>query len=185
MDTRIENWHTEIDQIISLFEKSFSNLDEQQLNWKPNPEGWSIGEVIEHLIKTSNSYFKIPETIKDPNFKPSIFSNFPFIANMIGNMILKSVHPNAKRKVKTFNAFTPNISNVDSNILENFIDTQKQLHNLIHENEESILSRKIIPSPVSKHIVYHFDTVIDILVNHQKRHFNQASNVLKEMKKNG
>ena len=36
----------------------------------------------------------------------------------------------------------------------------------------------VVPSPVSNYIFYHFDTVIDILINHQKRHLNQAQNIL-------
>ncbi len=75
--------------------------------------------------------------------------------------------------------FEPKQSDIEINILGKFEETQKKLHLFINENRELIVSKTILPSPVSRHIVYHFDTVIDILVNHQKRHFIQAENVLK------
>lgn len=185
MNTRIKDWHNDIDENTALFVNNFKNLSEHELNWKPNPKSWSIGEVIEHLVITSNGYFELPKKIKDPTYSPSFLSKFSFYPKIIGNMILGSVKPDAKRKVKTMKNFTPSTSTIRIDILQNFLSTQKKLHTLIDENEEAILSRKIIPSPVSKHLVYHFDTVIDILVNHQERHFNQANNVLKKMKSNG
>ena len=93
---------------------------------------------------------------------------------MFGRMILKSVDPNAKRKVKTFKAFEPAHSLISKNILIQFFESQIKLKNFIDSNRSSIESKTIISSPVNRNIVYHFDTVIDIIVNHQKRHFNQA-----------
>lgn len=189
MNSRIDLWKEELKINTSLFEEKFKNLSTDEINWKPNSKSWSIGEVIDHLIITNTAYFKIPNIISDPKFKPSFLTKLPFIANMIGNMIgnmiLKSVDPNTERKVKTFKSFSPSSSKVDGEILETFKETQLKLDELIDKNQQLILDRKIIPSPINKHIIYKFDTVIDILVNHQKRHFNQANNVLTEMNNNG
>lgn len=182
MNSQFEQWHNDLDKNTNDFENKFNNLTSEQLNWKPNEKSWSIGQVIEHLIKSSEGYFAIPEQIRSKDFKPSFLTNFGFVPKLIGNLILKSVKPDAKRKVKTMKIFEPSLSNIDSNILQNFRESQQQLHNFIDENKELILSRAVIPSPVNKHFIYHFDTVIDILVNHQKRHFEQACNVLEMMK---
>lgn len=185
MNSRIGLWKEELKNNTSLFEEKFKNLSTDDLNWKPNSKSWSIGEVIDHLIITNTAYFKIPNIISDPNFKSSFLTKLPFIANVLGNMILKSVDPNTERKAKTFKSFSPSSSKVDGKILEIFKETQVKLDELIDENQQLILDRTIIPSPINKHIIYKFDTVIDILVNHQKRHFNQACNVLENMKNNG
>jgi len=181
LESRFNNWHSEIETSTYQFKIKFGSISQTELNWKPNTESWSIGQVIEHLIKTNNSYFAIPKLIKSDEFKPSILTKIGFIPKLFGNLILKSVDPNNKRKVKTMKVFDSVESNINVNIFEAFLKSQKGLHNLIDENREFIDARTVIPSPVNKHIIYHFDTVIDILINHQKRHFKQASNVLEMM----
>ena len=177
MIDRIEAWHSEIDTNTSLFEEKFKDLTIEKLNWKPNSKNWSIGQVIEHLKISNEGYFGIPKLLKSRDFKPSFLSKIGFMPKMFGNFILKAVDPNNHRKVKTMKVFEPAESNVGENILNEFKDSQLELHKFIDENIESIKIRTVIPSPVNKHIVYYFDDVIDILINHQKRHFNQASNV--------
>ena len=174
---RIREWKNEIEDNTNLFESNFSNLNEQQINWKADHKSWSIGQVIEHLIKTSESYFTIPEKINSKDFKPSIFSKFRFMPKMFGNMILKAVNPDTKFKSKTMGTFAPQMSNVPGDVLDKFMESQKQLIAFIEDNEELILNKTVVPSPINRHIIYHFDTVIDILVNQQKRHFKQAERV--------
>ena len=179
MNNRIENWHTEIDKTTKNFISNFGGLDLKQLNWKPNTKSWSIAQVVDHLLKTNESYFIIPDKMKSEDFKPSLLSKTNFFPKFFGKLILKGVDPNTKRKVKTGGVFEPAQSNLQPDIIEKFNSSQKQLHEFLDNNAEDIKNRKVIPSPLNKHIVYHFDTVIDIIVNHQKRHFNQAMRVLK------
>ena len=181
---RITAWKNNIAENTELFEKSFSDLDEKQINWKADSKNWSIGQVIEHLIKTSESYFAIPEKINSKDFKPSLLTKFKFAPKLFGKMILKAVDPNTKLKSKTMGSFTPEMSNVPVDILDKFKESQKQLLNFIEENKELILNKTVVPSPINRHITYHFDTVIDILVNHQRRHFNQAERVMELWSKN-
>lgn len=179
MNERFEVWHSDIDIITKEFEKLSNSLSNDQLNWKPNPKAWSIGQIIEHLVKTSEEYFTVPDLINNKNYKPSFLTKFKFLPTMFGKLILKAVDPNTKRKSKTMIVFEPAQSHVEKNILNYFALSQDKLHKFINDNRELIINKTIIPSPLNKHIIYHFDTVIDILVNHQKRHYNQAKSVLK------
>jgi hypothetical protein len=185
MHPRIKGWNKSVDENTKLFIDRFNNFSKSELNWKPNTNDWSVAQIIDHLIKTNSSYFRISEIINDKNYKQSVFSKFPFYPKIIGNLILKSVDPDNKRKTKTMKVFTPSYSEIEKKIIMEFIDSQSELLIWIKSNEEQILSREIIPSPVSNKIVYHFDTVIDILVNHQKRHYNQACNIFNSMEENG
>ena len=35
----------------------FSNIRLEQLNWKPSPDQWSIGQCLDHLLVFDSSYF--------------------------------------------------------------------------------------------------------------------------------
>ena len=182
--SRISEWKNKIEENTKLFENRFSNLNEHQINWKPSAKSWSIGQVIEHLIKTSESYFTITDKLNSKDFKPSMLTKFKFVPKLFGSMIMKAVDPETKRKYKTMGTFTPEMSNVPVNILNKFKESQQQLVKFIEDNIDLILNKTVVPSPINKHIIYHFDTVIDILINHQKRHFNQAERVMQMLHSN-
>lgn len=178
MDERIENWKKDIDEITLNFTHKFDNLSMQQLNWKSSSKHWSIAQVVDHLIVTSESYFDIPNLIRSNNYQPSALAKFGLFPKLFGKLILKSVDPSTSRKIKTGKVFEPSQSKISENILSKFADSQIKLQKFIDDNNEMIENKTIISSPLNKSIVYHFDTVIDIIVNHQKRHFNQAVNIL-------
>jgi len=185
MEARFKKWHQDIDNITNQFLNKFADIGYNELNWKPEPKRWSIGQVIEHLLITNRSYFVIPDKIKSNNYKPSFLNNFGFIPKLIGNIILKSVDPNNEKKVKTMKVFEPEKSNIDLTVFSDFDESQQKLHEFINDNKDMIRERKIIPSPLNKHIIYHFDIVIDIVVNHQKRHYNQANKVFEILNSDG
>ena len=47
----IKDLITRIDKTTEDFTKSFGSLTPEQMNWKPNPQVWSIAQNIDHLIK--------------------------------------------------------------------------------------------------------------------------------------
>jgi uncharacterized damage-inducible protein DinB len=49
----------QLDIVSEQVKQNFIDLDESQLNWKPNEKSWSIGQCLDHLIVTNNQYSKI------------------------------------------------------------------------------------------------------------------------------
>ena len=54
MDTK--RWLQEIDNVTNSVQEEFQILSHDQLNWKPNANSWSIGQVINHLIVINTTY---------------------------------------------------------------------------------------------------------------------------------
>ena len=54
--TRIERTSQEASEI-------FGGLNGTQLNWKPNPDKWSVGQCLDHLIVSNSQYFPIFDEI--------------------------------------------------------------------------------------------------------------------------
>ncbi len=44
-------------------EQSFGHLSVRQLNSKPHPEQWSVGQCLHHLVTSNSTYFPIFEKI--------------------------------------------------------------------------------------------------------------------------
>ncbi|MCB9210303.1 MAG: DinB family protein, partial [Ignavibacteriales bacterium] len=55
---------------------------------------------------------------------------------------------------------------------------QKELKKFIEENEDLIMHKTIISSPANRNLIYTFDTAINIIIDHEKRHYYQAKETL-------
>ena len=177
----MNNWTTQIDKITDSFVTTFGNLNSEQLNWKPDPQSWSIAQNIDHLIETNQSYFPVLASLKDGTYKTPLTGKFGFLVNFFGKMILNAVKPDRKKKVKTFPVWQPATGNIDGDILLRFKNHQAELKEQIAGSKELLENRAVISSPANRNIVYRIDKAFDILVLHELRHFEQAKEVQQQM----
>lgn len=180
MDTG--KWISQIDETTNLIQKSFSELTDEQLNWKPSKDSWSIAQNIEHLITINESYVPVIESALDNTYKLPFVGKIGFLVNFFGNQILKSVNPDRRKKMKTFPIWQPRESNIPEGVLDRFVEHQNSLKELINSSEGLLDQGTIISSPANKNIVYKLDIAFDIIVTHERRHFEQAKEVLNALK---
>ncbi|KAA9332786.1 DinB family protein [Adhaeribacter soli] len=178
MNKEIAAWEKELNEIMRLFKTSFGHLSLEELNRKPNPQTWSIAENIQHIIKINESYYPVVRDFRNNRLKLPFISNFSFFTNLIGNSILKSVAPDRKKKIKTFPLWEPDASKIKGNILEEFEKHQKELIAFMKSCEDLLNRETIISSPANKMVVYKLEKAFEIMVTHEKRHYNQALEVL-------
>lgn len=155
---------------------SFSNLTADQLNWKPSPEEWSIGQCIDHLIVVNSFYPAILEKVLNKE-KRTFWEKLPFLPNFFGNMLIKYLEPKAQKKIKAPKVFEPSSSNIDKDVIKRFSLSQNKLADLIKKTTDLPLDKTIITSPVSPVVTYSLLHAYTILTTHDKRHFDQAMKV--------
>ena len=178
----MNRWASQIDKITGDFINSFSVLSEEDLNWKSSPDVWSIAENIDHLITLNKTYFPVLANLNKGNYKLPFIARFGFVVTFFGNMILKSVQPDRKIKTKTFAIWKPSKSSYKKSILGRFEEHQSRLKQEILMVEDRIKENAVISSPANKNIVYKLETAFDIIVTHEKRHFEQANEVYELLK---
>lgn len=171
----------EIDIITNEFQKSFGHLNAGQLNWKPNAGTWSIGQIIDHLIVINRTYFPIIDLCKKNEYFLPFLAKIPFVVSFFGKTVLKAVHPDRRKKMKTLPIWEPAGSHIREDILQIFANHQEDLKNMILSCSELIQKGSVISSPANKFIVYKLETAFDIIITHEKRHFEQAKEVLQTM----
>jgi hypothetical protein len=172
MDTK--NWLQEIDTITNSFKEEFEILSSEQLNWKPNANSWSIGQVIDHLIVINDTYFPIIKQLKEGSYKLIWLGKMDFIVRFFGDFILKSVNPDRRRKMKTLPIWEPTKSNVSPNIISRFVEQQSLLKEAIQSCSAFLDQGAVISSPANRIIVYKLEKAFDIIVTHERRHLEQA-----------
>lgn len=174
----------QIDQTTQKFTRTFGELSHEELNWKPSPDAWSIAQNIEHLVLINESYFPIIESIREGSYSTPIISKIGFLVSFFGNFLLKAVDPARKNKVKTFPVWEPRESNVPAGILDRFVEHQSELKKVIAHSQDLVEQGVVISSPANKYIVYKLETAFEVLVTHEKRHFEQSKEVLQLLQMN-
>lgn len=176
---KMNNRTSQINSITEAFISAFGQLDKEDLNWSPDPNTWSIARNVDHLIVINSTYFPIFDAIKSGNFREPFMGRFGFWVNWMGSFILKFVQPERKHKIKTMPLWEPRTGNIDADILQKFDDHQRVLGKYMEELSDN---RTVIASPASKYMVYSLDKALDIIIAHERRHLEQARDVLGMLK---
>jgi hypothetical protein len=177
-----EKWAIQIDKVTSAFKKEFAGFTYEQLNWKPTEKVWSVAQNIEHLITVNETYYPVIKNVMEGSYKIPLIGKVGFMVNAIGNMILNSVKPTRKRKIKTFPIWEPSKSKITEDILSRFEKHQSTLKQMIASSSDLLTKGTVISSPANKNIVYTLEKAFDIIVAHEQRHFEQAKELLLLMK---
>ena len=102
-------------------------LTEQQLNWKPDAQQWSIAQCLEHLAVTSkqfNGYFK--QLIESARLKWPTNGAIPYRPSLVGGWLIKQVVPETTRKVPAPKVFRPSDSSSIQDALALFLKQQEE-----------------------------------------------------------
>jgi len=180
-NAKITAWKTELAANTTLFQQAFGGLSAEQLNWKPNPETWSIAQNINHLITINETYFPVIEKVQNGEYNTPWWSKLAFVTRFFGNVIYNASDANRKRKMKTFPIWEPEASDLPADILDQFEAHQQALAKQIESAVNLIERGVVISSPANSSIVYKLERAFDIIVVHEKRHFEQAKEVMKMM----
>jgi hypothetical protein len=177
----MSNWSGDIDEITRNFKATFGSLTTEQMNWKPDPKTWSIAQNIEHLIIINSSYFPVIRSVKEGTYSPPFIAKFGFIASFFSNMLHRAVKPNRKWKSKTMPMWKPTRGDIKAGILDRFEDHQEELKRVIEDTKGAAADGAIISSPANKNLVLKLEKAYDIMISHEKRHFEQSKEVLEAM----
>ncbi|MBK9097091.1 MAG: DinB family protein [bacterium] len=155
----------------------FSHLSEKQLNWKPNPDSWSVGECISHLINSNSLYLSKIENILG-EVKSTESKDFSYKQSLVGKMIVKGVDPKNVRKSKTFKVFFPDSSNIKKSIIEDYAVSSDKFIRLADNLRHLDLKKIKLSSPVNKLLRMNLGDPLIIIPLHDERHLNQAERVM-------
>ena len=134
------------------------------------------------IVFTIFAYFPVIQQVREGTYKLPWHGRFSFLTRFFGNMVYQSVLPDRKRKMKTLPMWEPSQSDLPSDILARFAQSQAALKDLIQKSEDLVARGTVISSPANRIIVYKLEKAFDIIVTHERRHFNQAIEVVEKLK---
>jgi hypothetical protein len=167
-----------LDGVQQQSQKNFGTLTESQLNWKPSPEKWSIGQCLDHLINTNKTYFPTFDSILSGKHRLSFFQKINPFKKSIGAMMVRTLGPQVQKKFTAPKIFEPSSSNITPSIVNDFSVQQETVKTYFRKLIAIEPSKIFIASPVSSLFVYSLEDALQIIAGHEERHLTQAEHVL-------
>lgn len=175
----IQNCIKSIEASIERVLKTFSHLSDIQLNWKPHPDSWSVGECLSHLVNSNSLYLDKIKNILN-SFPTGSEKDFAYMQSFLGKMITKGVDPSNLQKAKTFKVFFPDKSDVQKNIIGEYVKSSEKLIELVGKMQHLDLKKIKLSSPVNILIRLNVGDAMIIIPLHDQRHLNQAERVMSQ-----
>ncbi len=172
-----ENFINDAESFLTEIRK-LETLNNQQLNWKPSMDKWSIAECVDHLTVTNKLYLDKIEYQLSLKKIHCDDSKELVRHKILGKLIIKSVDPSNLKPTKTFKVFYPTSSQYDNSVLKNLIETELKLIHIVKNSVNSNFNNYIISSPVSGIIKENLCDVFEIIRLHNKRHLLQIDKLL-------
>lgn len=145
-----------------------------QLGWRPPEGGWSIAQVIEHLIITDESYLEpIERLVERPAAAPTYET---WRASLVGGLLVRSQMPDSTRKVKTPTRWRPG-PEPRAHGLEDYIRVREKLIELMVRADGHDLRRSRLHSPATRLIRLNLGDAFMTLVVHTQRHLAQIARI--------
>ena len=164
----------EMRESIAELRAKVARLSYLQLGWRPPEGGWSIAQVLEHLIITDQSYVDALSEIL-PRAKPSATS-YEWRPSLIGGFLTRSQMPDSKTKMTTPPRWRPG-PEARANVLESYIQVREQLIGLVQSADGKDLRRTKLGSPAAKWTRMNVGDAFMTLVVHTQRHIRQIERI--------
>ena len=146
-----------------------------QLSWSPPGGGWSVGQVLEHLVANNQSYFgPIGESLSKADRAPASGDDATWKPTIIGHLLVRSLQ--SPRKLPTPKVWQPG-PDPRGLVAEVFLDSMAQLGQLMERGRDRHWQAVRLRSPASALIRLNLGDVFLALVVHAERHLGQIDRI--------
>ncbi|MCI4670612.1 MAG: DinB family protein [Bacteroidia bacterium] len=153
-------------------------LTTQQLNWRENPQSWSIAQYVHYIIAINKSYLPTLIQVNNGTRKAKKREKLPILPDLWGTMLVRMLKSDPKGPPKATNGLTPPSSPIGNEILEEFAEHQGSMIHLLQELDREDHDSIIITSPENSFVTYPIKDIIKGLCLQEERHLKLALEVL-------
>jgi hypothetical protein len=155
---------------------TFGDLDERQLNWRPDVTRWSIAQCFDHLYRANELLLEAAKTALG-NPPRTVWQRLPLWPTVFGWMMIRSQGPDSIGKF-TAPARARPTSQIPGDIIQRFVDQHGAAEAWTRGLDQRTASHTIMISPFVRVVTYSVLDGLRLLVAHDHRHFEQARGVM-------
>lgn len=152
-----------------------AGLSEEQLNWQPVADSWSVGQCLEHLSITTEVYLPAMAKALEGKADAPVEQITP---GWLSRWFLRNfVEPSPSgRRVPAPGKIRPT-SHVGVSVLDRFLSSNKACRELIVRARSKDVNRIRFWNPLAPGVRFTVGTGFEIIVSHEMRHLLQGERV--------
>ncbi len=177
MSDRIDSITAALERSAAEVRETFAGHSSEQLNWKPADGGWSIGQCLEHIIKTNEEFYSEFEKLASGTRKNTFWQSYSPFTRWGGRFLIKAVSEDSKKAKAPSKKIVPP-SDIPADIVERFSEHISEVIGKVSACSRADLKNTVVSSPFLSVFTYTLDDAYTVLVEHTKRHIRQARRVM-------
>jgi hypothetical protein len=156
------------------------HLTDQQFNWRPAPNKWSIAECFDHLNRTAAVFVPTIESTIAEARRRGLEAPGPFTHSLLERMFARVNEPPPRFRARAPRKLAPGQSTPLAPTLDAFMNWQTKMGDCIVRAEGVDLRRARAKSPVLPLFTWSLGAMFAIMLSHERRHIWQARQVRNE-----
>ena len=160
--------------VIARIRKTTSDVDADEMTRRPADGGWSIAEVLEHLIVSADSYLTRIRALIEARGGPPVDAKATWKPTLGGGLLVWSLR--SPRKVRAPGGYKPG-PHSRPRVLDQFLQRQEEVGRCLAEAGDMDWRRVRMRSPVAPLLRMNLGDALTVLVVHAERHAGQIERV--------
>jgi hypothetical protein len=154
------------------------DLTDGQLNWRPGPDRWSMGECLMHLALSTDAALPAIDRAITHGQQRAWPAAGPYHYGWFTRWMVQSMEPPPKRRMRTFRIFMPPSTALGRDeVVRALTESRDRLLERTRAAAGVNLKRVIVVSPVSRLFRMPLGGYFAFLAAHDRRHLWQARQV--------
>ncbi len=156
---------------INTLRAQTANLTTEQLQYKPTPESWSVGQCLEHIALTEKALATMVQTVMDqpanPEDRELLGASDEEVINGVVDRSTKFKAPEVLQPAGTY-------TNAEEGLVE-IINNRIQILQMIENNSLEDMRNRVADAPFGKIDGYQY---ILFIAGHAERHSKQIDEII-------
>lgn len=154
------------------------SLSAAEFNWQPASGRWSIGQCLQHLATSMDAVLPAIDRAIATARERQWIDQGPVRYGMFSRMMVKSMEPPVKWRMKTNRIFEPRVERLQRDaVVAELTASRGRILDRVRQATGLNLKRAIVVSPVSRLIRVPLGAYLAFLAAHDRRHLWQARQV--------
>lgn len=158
-------------------------LDDARFNWQPEPGRWSVGQCLEHLVRSNRIYLDAMEdAARNAARTEGQCDPTPLDPGRVGRWFVGEIEPPPKKRIGSpKKALPPSMCMKEATLIA-FAGEQQRVIELTRDTACLDCNGIRFKNPFTYGLrTFNLATGLLVLAAHERRHLWQATNVLAEM----
>jgi DinB family protein len=177
-DPELKEYEHQLAQIDDAVRSLLTGLNDQQLNWRPGADRWSIGECLVHLAIAGEVYAPVLDQGIASARAAGYKGQGPFRYRWLDRTFVRYAEPPPRFRLKTPRTFVPTPpTHTVRDVAERFARMQNGIRTRLQAANGLDLKRQRVTSPASARVTISLGAAFALLAAHERRHVWQATRV--------